>query len=232
MKDIFLVDADDTLLDFHGASALALKLAFEQMNIVWKEEYLEQFRIFNASLWEALERRELTRDALMENRFSWFLPRLGFEKVDGQKFNERFLHSLATNPIYIEGAQASLSALRTIGRVYIVTNGTAWIQKSRFEIANLYSYADDTFVSDIIGVNKPAKGYTDYVIAHIDGFSKDRAVWIGDSLSADIKAANDAEITSIWFNPQEKTASGQVIPTYQAKNFEEVLKIIKILNQA
>lgn len=232
MKDIFLVDADDTLLDFHGASALALKNAFKQTGIEWKEEYLEQFRIFNASLWEALERRELTREALMDNRFSWFLPRLGFEQVDGKAFNERFLHYLATNPIYIDGAQAFLTALRKMGRVYIVTNGTAWIQKSRFEIANLYAYADDTFVSDLIGINKPAKGYTDYVIAHIDGFEKERAVWVGDSLSADIKAANDANITSIWYNPHEKTANGQVLPTHQAKNFDETLKIIQNLNQA
>lgn len=232
MKDIFLVDADDTLLDFHGASALALKLAFEKTGIAWKQEYLDKFRVFNASLWEALERKELTRENLMNNRFAWFLPRLGFEQVDGKQFNEYFLHSLATNPIYIDGARDFLTALRKIGRVYIVTNGTAWIQKSRFEIANLHAYADDIFVSDVIGINKPAKGYTDYVIAHIDGFDKERAVWVGDSLSADIKAANDANITSIWYNPHEKTANGQVQPTYQAKNLEEVLKIIENLNKA
>ena len=34
MKNIFLVDADDTILDFHGASALAIRLAFEKYAVV------------------------------------------------------------------------------------------------------------------------------------------------------------------------------------------------------
>lgn len=227
MKDIFLVDADDTVFDFHGASEKALKIAFHDCNIVWKEEYLEKFRRINAGLWEALERRELTRGELMERRFPLYLKHLGLQNADVKAFNEKFLHALANNPIYIDGAKNFLTELNKRGRVFIVTNGTEWIQKSRFEIANLYAYAENTFISDTIGVNKPAKGYTDYVIANIDGFSKDRAVWIGDSLSADIKAANDANITSIWFNPKGKSILGEIMPDYVVKTFDEALKILE-----
>ena len=46
MKDIFLVDADDTVLDFHGASAIALKIAFENCNLEWKESYADAFKTF------------------------------------------------------------------------------------------------------------------------------------------------------------------------------------------
>ena len=230
MKDIFLVDADDTILDFHGASALALQKAFEENGITWSKEYLDKFRTFNASLWEALERKELTRDYLMDMRFPMFFAHLGMSEVDGKAFNQRFLHFLSTTPIYLNGAQEFLTKLGEIGRVFIVTKGTAWIQKSRFTLAKLYDYAENTFVSDLIGVNKPAKEYTDYVMAHINDFDKARAVWIGDSLSADIKAANDANITSIWFNPHEKVVSGGVVPDYMAKDFDEVLKIIQNFN--
>ena len=38
MKNIFLVDVDETILDFHGASALALRFAFEENGIAWEEE--------------------------------------------------------------------------------------------------------------------------------------------------------------------------------------------------
>ncbi len=227
MKTIFLVDADDTILNFHGASAIALRAGFEGLNIPWKEEYLVRFKEINAGLWEALERKELTRAKLMETRFHVFLEALGLSDYNGDAFNEIFLKHLATHPLYIDGAQAFLRGLRALGRVYIVTNGTAWIQKSRFDIAGLWDYAEDVFVSDLIGYDKPAKEYTEYVISHIPRFKADDAVWIGDSLSADIKGANEAKITSVWFNPNGKIGNGIATPDYTAKSFEEILEWIK-----
>ena len=58
-------------------------------------------------------------------------------------------------------------------------------------------------------------------------FQREKAVWIGDSLSADIKAANDAKIASVWFNPSKKSLSGVVKPDYIAHNFQEVLNILR-----
>ena len=230
MKNIFLVDADDTILDFHGASAIALQTAFIESDIAWKDEYLSQFKRINGGLWEALERKELTRKELMDRRFHIYLAEMGFAGVDADAFNQIFLKHLASHPIYIAGAQEFLVALRKLGRVYIVTNGTAWIQKSRFDIANLWSYAEDVFVSDLIGFDKPAKEYTDYVVAHIPNFSTENAVWIGDSLSADIKAANAANITSIWYNRHKKAVAGEVIPDYAFENFEDILAFLSDLN--
>lgn len=230
MKNIFLVDADDTLLDFHGASAIALKTAFEESCIAWEDRFLAEFKVINAGLWEALERKELTRKELMERRFYIFLKHMGMEKIDADAFNQTFLKHLATHPIYIDGAQQFLTEIRKLGRVYIVTNGTAWIQKSRFDIANLWSYAEEVFVSDLIGFDKPAPEYTQYVMDHIPDFCTENAVWIGDSLSADIKAANDAKITSIWFNRHKKSLTGNISPDYSFVDFEEILAFLQKIN--
>ncbi len=231
MKNIFLVDADDTILDFHGASATALQTAFAESGIAWKEKYLTEFKRINGGLWEALERKELTRKELMERRFHIYLEETGFKKIDADEFNKIFLTHLATHPIYIVGAQEFLMKLGKLGRVYIVTNGTAWIQKSRFDISGLWSYAEDVFVSDLIGFDKPAKAYTDYVVAHIPDFSAENAVWIGDSLSADMKAANEAKITSIWYNRNKKAAMGEIVPDYAFENFEDILTFLQQLNE-
>lgn len=230
-KEIFLVDADDTVLNFHGVSEKALKYAFEQSGEVWKEEYLPKFRAFNGKLWEALERKELTRDELMDTRFCLFMKHIALPQVDGKAFNRLFLDFLANNPMFMDGAQGFLQTLKTMGRVYIVTNGTAWIQKRRFTICNLYAHADDVFVSELIGADKPDKRYTEYVIRHIDGFEREKAVWIGDSLSADIKAANEAGIASIWFNPAKKPVSRVAHPDYIAHDFEDALKILRNENE-
>lgn len=227
MKNIFLVDADDTILDFHGASALALKAAFKESGITWEEEFADKFKVLNDSLWEALERKELTRTELIERRFPLYLALLKIESVDGQTFNKLYLEYLATHPIYMDGAESFLKELNKIGRVFIVTNGTERIQKSRFSICNLKEYAEEIFISDTIGFDKPAKGYTDYVVSHIKDFEKEKAVWIGDSLSADIKAANDAEITSIWYNPKKKQAGNKAKLDYIVGGFEEIFPILQ-----
>ena len=231
MKNIFLVDADDTILDFHDSAESAMRYAFDVFKIEWSEARMEEFRAFNATLWEALERKELTRDALMENRFSLFFEKIGLKNVDGKAFNETYLRYLSTHPVYIDGAEEFLKTLGENGEVYIVTNGTEWIQRARFTKANLWQYVKDVFISQAVGADKPAKAYTDYVTAHIPNFKKARAVWIGDSLSADMKAANDAGITSIWFSQGKNKNKGRVKPDFEAKSFAEILEFLKITGE-
>ena len=225
-KDIFLVDADDTVLDFHGASSLALQNAFVACGLGWKDTYADEFKTFNDGLWQRLERKEITRKELVNTRFPLFLKYLGLPSV-GDTFNGHYLKYLAENPMFVRGAECFLNELRKLGRVFIVTNGTDWIQTSRFTRSGLFSMCEEAFISDRIGFDKPAKGYTDYVVSHIENFEKDRAVWIGDSLSADIQAANDANIESIWFNPKNKEWKGKAIPTHTAVSFEEILTILQ-----
>ena len=225
-KDIFLVDADDTVLDFHGSAMQAIQGAFKALNLQWKTEYDEIYKDFNAKLWESLERKEITRAELMHTRFTRFLAHINVE-ADGEDFNRRYIEYLSTHPQYLNGAQEFLRYLQSQGRVYIVTNGTEYIQKSRFSIAKLADYCDGIFISQTAGADKPDKRYTDYVIERIVDFDSARAVWIGDSLSADIKAANDAQIDSIWFNPKGKSYAGEIKPTYDVRNFAQIIEILQ-----
>lgn len=230
MKNIFLVDADDTLLDFHGASALAIRTAFEELGVEWNERFLTVFKQINDGLWESLERKELTRGELIKIRFPIYLNALGMKDIDGACFNEKYLHALATKPIYMQGAEDFLKTLQTMGKIYIVTNGTEWIQKSRFDICGLWSYVEKVFISQVAGADKPSPIFTKYVADNVTDFQRENAIWIGDSLSADIRAANDANITSIWFNSHKKQNNGKAVPDYTAKDFTEIVHILKKLN--
>ena len=223
--EIFLVDVDDTVLDFHAASSQALALAAKACEIEWNEDYQSKFRVFNATLWQSLERGEITRGYLMDNRFQLFFERLGLPKTLGEKFNEVFLRHLSTTPIFMDGAEEFLQTLGKYGRVYFVTNGTAWIQKSRFDKCGLWKYAKETFVSEVVGYDKPSPLYTQFVMEHIENFDKSKAVWIGDSLSSDIKAANDAGIDSIWLSKSKQTQN-DIKPTYFAVDYADIYNIL------
>ena len=113
-----------------------------------------------------------------------------------------------------------------MGKLYIVTNGTEWIQRSRFEKIGLWQYVKGAFISQAVGYDKPAPEFTAYVIEHIPAFSRKKTVWIGDSLSADIKAANEANIASIWFNPLKKRGEMGITPDHEAENFAKILQIL------
>ena len=226
--DIFLVDVDDTILDFHTSAINAIRAAFADFSVEWEDRFESEFTTFNNSLWAQLERKEITREYLHETRFPRYLALLGFDQIDGNVFNKKFLDHLSTHPIYFEGAREFLVKLAQAGRVYFVTNGTLWIQKSRFDVAGLWKYAKDTFVSEVAGADKPAKQYTDYVLERIPDFNSARAIWIGDSLTADIRAANNAGIDSIWYNPNYKPGRADIKPTYAAGSYVKILEILGI----
>ncbi len=227
--DVFLVDADNTLLDFHKSAMLAIRDTFEHFGVECKEEYLKKYEIFNESLWQKLERKELTREELMNNRFSWFFQEIGLTELEGDKFNEKYIVTLSNRPTYFDGAEEFLKILRENGRVYIVTNGTEHIQKARFDILGLWDKVEGVFISQAVGADKPDVLFTERVIAQIENFKRDCAVWIGDSLSADIQAANDAGIDSIWYNPQKiALKSNSANPTYIAEDFKKILSILQI----
>ena len=97
-KNIFLVDADDTVLDFHGASSFALKEAFLACGLGWKDNFSSEFKVFNDNLWAKLERKEITRKQLIVSRFPLFLEYLGLPAV-GEEFNAHYLRYLSQNPI-------------------------------------------------------------------------------------------------------------------------------------
>ena len=228
-KDIFLVDADNTLLDFNASSFLAIEEALKSYGVEWKEDYKTIFLRLNDGLWERLERKELSREKLHEIRFPLYLNELGLSGIDGAAFNEKYLKYLAQKPVYIDGAESFLKKLKKHGKIFIVTNGTEWIQKSRFEILGFWELIDGAFISQAVGADKPDPIYTDFVLSHIDGFERTRTVLIGDSLSADIKMANDAKIESIWYNPMKKPFPEKgAIPDWQAENFEEILTILRL----
>ena len=111
MKNIFLVDVDDTILDFHASSAAALRYAFSKNAIEWTEELASLYQIFNDSLWRGLEEKKITRAEILSFRFTYFFESLGRKEVDGEAVNRDYLQYISTHPLYIDGAEDFLKEL-------------------------------------------------------------------------------------------------------------------------
>ena len=63
MKDIFLVDADETLLDFCRAEREALAFTLRMHGVSADERLYSRYHAINDELWKALERGERKRPA-------------------------------------------------------------------------------------------------------------------------------------------------------------------------
>ena len=214
IKNVF-IDIDDTLLDFDKNATLAVKMAFEKVGLCYKDEYGPWFLQINDGLWRLIEEKKLTRKGLHERRFKGVLSEFGLVG-DGDLIEKLFREFLFDLAIPVDGAVEILKYLSGKYTVYAASNAIYLQQVNRLKKAGMYEYLERLFVSEIIGYNKPSKEFFDACFKEIDGATAENTVMIGDSLTADIKGANDYGMRAIWFNkkgaiePNEKNYFAKV----------------------
>ena len=219
---VILFDVDDTLLDFPKTERAALCEAFMLSKIELDDEKIKVYQKINYELWRALERNEITRDELMVRRISDFADVYGFD-IDAEKTAQDYLLALGSRVFFIEGARELLAALYGKVKLYIVTNGLACVQHSRYKLSGFDKIFDGMFISQEIGANKPDTRFFEYVAEHIDGFEKERALIVGDSQTSDIAGGIAFGIDTCWYSPSNARAKFE--PTYTVKSLSEVLDI-------
>ena len=223
---ILLFDIDHTLLDFDATERWALRKLFADEQLEWTEERETRYRSINKALWAALERGEVTRDAVISERFVTFFAREG-RVVDGKQMDERYRTYLGQGTDLIDGAHELLEQLKGHYRLYVVTNGVSRTQYARLAGSGLLPYFDQIFVSEDTGYQKPMRDFFTYVFDRIPAFERERTLIIGDSLTADIQGGISAGIDTCWFNPRQETAPSELTPTYTIERLEQLLDLLR-----
>ena len=220
-----LLDVDGTILDFNACEAQAFKRAFEQFGFHWTEEIYHRYHEINAMVWEIHERGEKTREEILILRFELLFKEYGIDG-DPVAFEDRYRRNLADYAFFEPGAEAFLQKLKdSPAKSYIVTNGVLETQVKRLEMSGINDYVDGVFISEEIGWQKPTIQYFNHCFAQIPGFCREKAIIVGDSLSADIQGGINAGITTCWYNPLGKPDRGMKID-YEVKTLAEVWDIL------
>jgi 2-haloacid dehalogenase len=225
-KTLFF-DVDDTLLDFGAAEKLALQLLFEEQNVPLTTEIEENYKRINQGLWKSFEEGNLTRDEVVNTRFSLLFNQYGKE-VDGTLLEKNYRSFLEQGHQLVDGAFELITELHSQYDLYIVTNGVSSTQDKRLRASGLYPLFKGIFVSEDTGFQKPMKEFFDFVFARIPHFEVNHALIIGDSLSADIVGGELAGMDTCWFNPNMKPNHSDISPTYQIHKLEELKGILKV----
>ena len=224
MKYKFLLfDLDHTLLDFDAAEDIALTQLLEEEGVEDIQTYKDYYVPMNKALWKDLEQKKITKAELINTRFEKLFAHFGIEK-DGAYLAERYQFFLSKQGQTFPGVEDLLKNLIKQGyELYAATNGITAIQTGRLAQSGLAPYFNQVFISEQLQTQKPDALFYEKIGQQIAGFSKEKTLMIGDSLTADIQGGNNAGIDTIWYNPHHLENPTQAQPTYEIHSYQDLL---------
>ncbi len=221
-----LFDADNTLFDFDKNNHRAFQRTCQRNGLPFSEENYALYHRINEALWRELERGERDKLSVLTERFTRFAQAVG-RSVDADKCNRDQQEGLSMPPIMIDGAEEVCRALAEAGhRLYLITNAVARVQRSRFAASPLPPYFQDVFISEEAGFSKPDIRFFNYVSAALPDMTAQNALVIGDSLTSDIRFANNAGLPCCWFDRYGQTAPADLRIDYTITDLTELLAIV------
>ena len=205
MVKVVLLDIDDTLLDFQGYVKESLREGFREFGLgEYHEGVYATFTGINTTLWHEIEEGKLTIADLRRVRWNRIFGELGIS-YDGAAFEDYFRGRLFHSAIRVEGAVELLEHLHGRYILAVASNGPYAQQVNRLKNGGMLDYFAGIFVSEKIGVSKPAPAFFDACMA---GLNEGRAepilpgevLMVGDSISSDMTGAMGYGMKTCYFN--------------------------------
>ena len=224
-----LFDLDHTLLDFDAAEDIALTHLLKEEGVEEIQVYKDYYVPMNKALWKDLEQKKISKQELVNTRFSRLFAHFGVEK-DGAYLAERYQFFLSIQGQIFPGVEDLLKNLIHQGyELYAATNGITTIQAGRLEQSGIATFFKEIFISEQLHTQKPDAAFYEKIGARISNFDKKYALMIGDSLSADIQGGNNAGIDTIWYNPHHLVNKSLAQPTYEVDSYQALLDCLDAL---
>jgi len=228
MFKVILWDVDATLLNFEKAEEAGIRGCFEKYNLgECTDEMLENYKVINRGYWQRMERGEIEKPVLLVKRFEDFLNAYGLDASVAAGFNELYQILLGETVVFYENALETVQVLKGKVLQCAVTNGTKVAQDGKLKNSGLDKELDHVFISEVVGVEKPNKGFFDAVFAEIGEYNKEEVLIVGDSLTSDIQGGVNAGIKTCWFNPKGVENTSALKPDYEIRDIGEVPEIVK-----
>lgn len=222
-----LWDIDGTILNFEKAEKRAIRTLFEKFNLgECTDEMLSHYIEINKKYWKLLECGKMEKERILVERFEEFFLKEGIRTDAAAEFNKAYQLALGDTIAFNDDALEIIKAQKKNYLIIIVTNGTAIAQKKKLERSGLDKIADNIFISEEVGYEKPSIHFFERVIAKAGIDDVSQAVIIGDSLTSDIQGGVNAGIDTCWYNPKEEINDTNLKPTYIIKNLHELCEIV------
>lgn len=227
MYKYILWDLDNTLLDPHPPERASIRNCFKDFNLgECTDAMLDTYPAINHKWWTMCERGEKPKSEILVGRFADFLGQFGLRTDIAPEFAKDYMERLGDTICPIDGAMETLTSLRGRFGQYLVTNGVWASQKKKIQNSGIGKIIDGIFVSEDIGFEKPEEQIYQIVLKRIGCTDRSEALMVGDSLTTDIKGANNAGIACCWFNRNGKERPLDLRIDYEIHRIPEVLDIV------
>lgn len=218
-----LFDLDHTLLDSDASELAAFDHTMALAGVGDGRAHLATYLTLNKALWARVERGELSPDEVRVQRFTEFVGVTGVD-ADPAAMAEWFVDGLADNGELYDGARAVLEALAGRCRMALVTNGLSTVQRRRVERLGIAPYFEAVVISAEVGCSKPSPAIFELCFGQLGGIERERAVMIGDSLSADVAGGLAAGIDTCWYNRHGVDHDHDA--TYEVRSLYDVTEVL------
>jgi YjjG family noncanonical pyrimidine nucleotidase len=202
-------DLDHTLWDYETNSLETLLELFElhalsEKGVTSFQHFHTQFKRVNGALWVLYDRGEIGSEVIRQERFKQILASFNVhDRALTQELSQQYLHDCPQKGNLIPGAIETLEYLTTRGyRLSVITNGFEEIQQLKLEAGNLHRFFEHVVTSQQAGHKKPAREIFDYTLRKNEILAH-QAVMIGDNLLTDIAGARQAQMDTVFFNPDQ-----------------------------
>lgn len=228
MIKCILWDIDATVLDFLSAESASLKSTFKKLNLgECTDEAVAVYSKINQGYWQRLERGEVTKSQVLHNRFVDFLQTQGITNISAEEICREYENGLGDIVVFIDNSFELLRELKGEYKQYAVTNGAYAVQTRKLAKSGLNDIFDGVFISDSVGYEKPSSEFFEYALAHIEPFSRDEILIVGDSLTSDMQGGNNAGIKCCWYNPNDSVNDKSVKIDFEIHNLNEIKELLK-----
>ncbi|MFZ5351812.1 MAG: YjjG family noncanonical pyrimidine nucleotidase [Bacillota bacterium] len=224
MYDIILMDLDNTILDFDSAEKDSFRKVIESIGLNYTDELLQRYKKINESLWSRLEQGKLSKEVVLNTRFSEFFKLYGIQ-VDGRDIEKKYRFYLDNSSSLIPNAEYTLTTLKIMGKkIYSASNGVYSTQIKRLSNAGIIDLFDGHFISDRIKHEKPSPYFFEYCLKNICEVPNGSIIMIGDSPTSDVQGAINAGIDSCFYHHNKNVEC--TYANYTISNISELLDIV------
>lgn len=222
----YLIDLDNTLLDFDLSSKEAFAETVEKLGMSYTERMFFQYAEINYRCWKLLEKGQINPEEVQRRRFADFLKYYHLN-ADPMQVNETYLHHLSQKVYWEKGARELLETLKERGAsLTLITNGLKSVQRPRLKRSGLETYFDLIVISEEIGHAKPQLAYFEYTLRALNNPPTANVLVIGDNAGSDVLGGQRAGLDTCWYNKHGKQQpEGIDRATYEVKSIKEVLYI-------
>ncbi len=222
MINLYLIDADETLLDFDMAEKTAFSMTANAYGLNSSPALLERYRKIKHRLSNSAEQQTTDRETLMAKRFELLFEESGIVQ-DSTAFNNQYLCFLSQQGQLIPGALHVCRQLAKRAPIGIVTNGIASSQRKRLTVSGIMPWIRYVIISEEAGAQKPAAAFFKYALQQANHPSTAGVLMVGDSISTDMEGAKNYGLKTCLFDPKNRHADYPA--DYRIQQLQQLLDI-------